>query len=64
MVDEGSAYYRWAPGASSWTQLTSQLSEDGLLQQWLTPASSGQPETIWALVTRGNTAYLEKCALS
>ncbi len=63
-VDEGSIYYAWKPGASSWEQLAPKLDEDWVEQQWLAPASNGQPETIWVVALRGNTLYLEKCALS
>jgi len=60
-------YYSWSPGANAWLQLTPSLDGEPTAQagvQWLVPAHDGQPETIWVFITRGNTQYLEKCALS
>ena len=61
---DGVTYYSWNPATSTWNALTSHLAGDNVNAEWLTPAQAGQPETIWALIIRGNTMYLEKCALS
>ena len=63
-IVDGVTYYSWNPATSNWNALTSHLVGDNVYAEWLTAAQAGQPETIWALVIRGATLYLEKCALS
>ena len=63
-VQSDTAYYAWKPGDTSWRQLTSTAPGKIFLQQWLTPARSDIPETIWALTRQGATLTLQRCALS
>ncbi len=61
---QDAAYYAWAPGQNTWQQLTPSYNADNVLQQWITLANGSQPETVWQIVKQGNTAILEKCALT
>ncbi len=58
------AYYGWAPGAAEWQQLTPTFDAGNVVQQWITPASADQPETIWQVVYSGSSYTVEKCALT
>ncbi|MGZ3584329.1 MAG: hypothetical protein ACXWP6_17040, partial [Ktedonobacterales bacterium] len=62
-IESDTTYYAWKPGDAAWRQLTSAAPGQSFLQQWLTPARSDAPETIWVLAQQDNIWTLQRCAL-
>lgn len=63
-IESDTAYYAWKPGDAAWRQLTPAAPGQSFSQQWLAPARSDAPETIWALTQQDNIWTLQRCVLN